>query len=265
MRKREIGALFVLALLLAGCQSSAAMTTPPTAANDRGSASSAPTGIVIPMYMYPGAQWNAVIAQKSAHPNVPIVVIANVNNGAGRKKQAVYTTYIAREQAAGVSVIGYVATSYGKRSATSIEAEMSRWYRFYRVDGIFLDEMKPNDSALYATVTAYAHAHALPFVMGNPGENAKGNSGPDVINYWEQRGYPPLSFLKQSAHVAYGKSRWSYIAGAVPYDAATIRATTRYVGYLYATDGKEPECYCRLPSYFSQLVALLAKGLAHRR
>jgi hypothetical protein len=211
------------------------------------------------MYVNPGAVWDEVIAAKKAHPNVPILLIADVTNtGVGGSKLGSYAAYIQKEQAAGVSVIGYVATNYGRYSTSFIETQMSRWYSYYRVDGIFLDEMSPNDETLYRAVTAYAHAHSLPLVMGNPGENVAGNSGPDVINFWEQQGYPPLSFLKQSAHLAYGKSRWSYMAGAVPYDAATITASAPYVGYFYATDGKETECYCKLPSYFSQLVALLA-------
>jgi hypothetical protein len=93
--------------------------------------------------------------------------------------------------------------------------------------------------------------------MGNPGDDAPGNAGPDVINFYEQSGYPSLSFLRESAHLKYGKARWSYMAGAVPYNAVTITASLPYVHYLYVTDGKEPECYCELPSYFAKLVALL--------
>lgn len=259
MRKWPPTTFVGLALLLAGCQSALTQPVSPQAPVSWTASSTSPTGIVIPLYVDPNGQWDAVIAQKKAHPNVPIVVIADVtNNGVGNRKLAAYATYIAKEQAAGVTVIGYVATFYGGRNPGDIEATMLRWYKFYHVNGVFLDEMKPNDRGLYTTVTAYAHAHSLPLVMGNPGQNAPGNAGPDVINFWEQQGYPPLSYLEQSAHESYGKKRWSYMAGAVPYDAATITATLPYVAYLYATDGKEQECYCRLPSYFSQLVALVA-------
>jgi Spherulation-specific family 4 len=261
MKKSAMAMLPVLGLLLSACQSNATSVTPAAIAPlaQRPAASTVPTGIVIPMYVNPGPVWNDVIVQKRAHPNVPILLIADVTNtGVGGSKLRSYATYIQKEQAAGVSVIGYVATGYGHSSISFIETQMSRWYGYYHVNGIFLDEMNPNDPSLYRTVTTFAHAHSLPLVMGNPGENAAGNSGPDVINFWEQKGYPPLSYLKQSPHVAYGKARWSYMAGAVQYDAATITASAPYVAYIYATDGKEVECYCKLPSYFSQLVALLA-------
>jgi hypothetical protein len=93
--------------------------------------------------------------------------------------------------------------------------------------------------------------------MGNPGVDAAGNDGPDVINFFETRGYPAPSFLRKPSHLAYGKARWSYIAGAVPFDATTIENSAAYVGYLWATSDKEPECYCNLPPYFARLVALL--------
>jgi len=252
-----------LALLFAGCQSSMlGGEVQPPAARHR-AAATVPTGIVIPLYAYPGKVWDEVIAEKTAYPNVPILAIADVtSNGVGGHKIAAYATYIKKMQAAGISVIGYVATQNGHRPAGSIESQMALWYGYYAVNGIFLDEMNPRDANLYTTVTAYAHAHSLPFVMGNPGDNAPGNAGPDVINFYEQRGYPSLSFLKQQAHLQYGQQRWSYMAGAVAYDPATIAATAPYVAYLYATDGAEPECYCRLPSYFAQLVAQLA-GLDH--
>ncbi len=260
MLKTLVKVVPALALLLVGCQSNAAAPIPARAAFvTRRVGASVPTEIAIPMYAFPGKVWDEAIAAKVAHPNVPILLIADVtSDGVGNTKIPAYATYIAKAQAAGLSVIGYVATFNGKRSEAAIETQMTRWYGFYRVNGVFLDEMNPNDSALYTAVTAYAHAHALPFVMGNPGTNAAGNAGPDVINYYEQRGYPSLSFLKQKAHLAYGPGRWSYMAGAVPYDAATITATAPYVSYLYATDGSEPECYCKLPSYFTQLVGLLA-------
>jgi hypothetical protein len=48
------------------------------------------------------------------------------------------------------------------------------------------------------------------------------------------------------------------MAGAVPFDATAITVSAPYVSYIWATNDREPECYCNLPSYFSQLVGLLA-------
>jgi len=219
--------------------------------------SSTRTGVVVPLYVDPGKTWSTAIAAKVAHPNVPMVFIANVYNGPGSNIIPAYVKFIAKAQHAGIYVLGYVYTSSGRRSATAVDADMAKWSAFYHTDGVFLDEMAPNDPSYYTAATQYAHGHSLWFVMGNPGTDASGASGPDVINFYEQRGYPKLAFLRKPSHLSYGKARWSYIAGEVPFNGATIAATSAYVGYLFATDGKEPECYCRLPSYFVQLVAAL--------
>lgn len=217
-------------------------------------------GVVIPMYIYPGNAWNQVIAQKKAHPNVPILLIADITNtGVGNSIDPNYVTYIAKERAAGVKVIGYVATNYYKPDPSFITASMNHWYAWYRVDGIFLDEANPRNVALFTSLTSYAHKHNLPFVMANPGQDAPANLGPDVINFYEQKGYPSLAFLRKPAHVAADSKRWSYIAEAAAYNPATIAATAQYVSYLYAVDaGGYPSCYCKLPTYFAQLMTQLA-------
>ncbi|HZY99965.1 MAG TPA: spherulation-specific family 4 protein [Candidatus Baltobacteraceae bacterium] len=214
-------------------------------------------GVLIPLYAYPGKIWNTVIETKLAHPYVPFALIANVNNGPGTNADSKYVSYIQKAQMAGIYVLGYVYTKYGKRSAAAVDADIARWEALYRPDGIFLDEMAPNAASYYAAATQYAHKHSLWFVMGNPGVDAPGSSGPDAINFYERAGYPKLAFLRKPAHVSFGSGKWSYIAGEVPFNSAKIKATAKYVGYLYATDGKEPECYCKLPSYFASLVALL--------
>lgn len=217
------------------------------------------TGVIVPLYVSPGRIWNEAIAGKYAHPLVPVVIIVNVDNGPGAIKTQNYVAYVKKAQEAGIDVLGYVFTKYGRRSQDEVDAQMLRWYNFYHTDGIFLDQMADGNAAYYQAATAFAHAHALWFVMGNPGVNVPGNSGPDVINFYEQHGYPPLSLLRGSGHASFGKARWSYIADDVPFNENKIRASLNYVGYLYATDGTEPECYCKLPQYYSQLLALLDK------
>jgi Spherulation-specific family 4 len=215
------------------------------------------TGVLVPLYVYPGKVWDEAIAVKYAHDRVPMAIVANVDNGPGSTPIAAYLNYVQKAQKAGIDVLGYVSTKYAKRSQETVEAEMLRWYDLYHTDGIFLDEMA-NDAPYYQALTDYGHAHSLWFIMGNPGTNVPGNSGPDVINFYEQSGYPSPALLKSSGLRTYGKARWSYIADAVGLNRDRVVLSTSYVGYLYATDGKQPECYCRLPSYFSTLTAVLA-------
>jgi len=215
------------------------------------------TGVVVPLYVYPGKVWDEAIDAKNAHPLVPMLIIANVDNGPGTTLDRNYVSYVEKAQKAGADVLGYVSTSYAKRAQRAVEDDMRKWYALYHTDGVFLDEMATDDSTYYETVTGYAHAHSLWLVMGNPGTNVPGNAGPNVINYYENTGYPSLTFLAEPSHLSYGKGHWSYIAGDVPFKAVQIKNTAKYVGYLYATDAKEPECYCVLPTYFAQLVATL--------
>ncbi|MBV8149137.1 MAG: hypothetical protein JO092_08605 [Candidatus Eremiobacteraeota bacterium] len=216
------------------------------------------TGVLIPLYVSPGKDWDRVIGAKYAHVLVPVVIVANVDNGPGNESASAYRDYIEKAQKAGIDVLGYVYTRYGKRSQSDVDADMLKWYDFYHTDGVFLDQMA-DDASYYQAATAYAHAHSLWFVVGNPGENVAGNSGPDVINFYEQQGYPSRSLLQSSRLRAYGKGRWSYIADDVAFNLDRIVLSTHYVAYLYATDGEEPECYCHLPSYFSKLMQLLER------
>ena len=209
------------------------------------------------MYVDPGPLWDQVIAEKQLHPRVPIVMIVGPNNGPGTSPDPTYALYVAKAQAAGIVVLGYVYSSYATRAASAIETDISNFKSWYGVNGIFIDEMATNASGYYQTLTAYAHADGLTPVIGNPGADAPATAGTDSITFFEQQGYPTLAFLSAPAHTAVPKSTWSYMAGAVPFDQATILATLPYVGYIYATDSPEPECYCVLPTYFDQLVATL--------
>jgi len=185
------------------------------------------------------------------------VIVANVDNGPGSSIKANYLDFIVKAQKAGIYVLGYVYTKYGKRAPAKVDADIARWEALYRTDGVFLDQMASDAPSYYQTATAYAHKISLWFVMGNPGTDAPGNSGPDVVNFYERSGYPKLAFLRKPAHQSYGRGTWSFIAGAVPFNGPKIKAAAKYVAYLYVTDGKEPECYCKLPSYFDQLVEAL--------
>jgi hypothetical protein len=253
-------ALLVLTIALASCTAARApipLSPEPAISAPAPNTVLKTTGVLIPLYVYPGKIWEKAIAAKYAHARVPMVIVANVDNGPGANVDPTYLSYIKEAQKAGIFVLGYVYTSYSKRSQKTVDADMAEWYDRYHTDGVFLDEMAVNDPSYYQAATAYAHAHSLWFVAGNPGVSVPGNSGPDVINFYENHGYPSPALLKSAKLREYGKTRWSYIAGAVGWDRDRIILSTNYVGWLYVTDASEPECYCGLPSYFSRLLSVL--------
>ncbi|MHB2036611.1 MAG: spherulation-specific family 4 protein, partial [Nitrososphaerales archaeon] len=69
---------------------------------------STPTGVMIPLYSYPGSDWNVVEQAKLAHPSVPIVAIINPNNGPGGSQDPNYVAGVNNLRSAGVTVLGYV-------------------------------------------------------------------------------------------------------------------------------------------------------------
>src|SRR5689334_17753130 len=54
------------------------------------STSESRTGVLIPLYTYPGESWSEVRAMKRAHPKVPILVVINPDNGPGTRLDRKY-------------------------------------------------------------------------------------------------------------------------------------------------------------------------------
>ncbi len=169
----------------------------PSMASTQSSSSSG--GIIIPLYSYPGSAWGTIITQKAAHPSVPITVIVNPDSGPGASKDPNYATWISKLDAAGVTVIGYVHTSYGARSAATVESEISTYKSWYQVTGIFLDEMAnvPGYESYYSSLTSYAHSLGFSLVVANPGAAVPSSyvGTADVIVIYESAGVPSASTL----------------------------------------------------------------------
>src|SRR5205085_3190312 len=108
-------------------------TTPPPATS---------AATIVPLYTNPSdPSWNAVIAAKMQHPKVGVVAIVNPADGPGSAADSGYTSGIARLTAAGIKVIGYVATGYASRTPAVVDADVDRWKSFYPgLGGIFFDE-----------------------------------------------------------------------------------------------------------------------------
>lgn len=91
--------------------------------------------VLVPAYRYDGAVWKALAATKT-----PLVVIANVSNGPGKRLDVQYQSWIEGVRNAGHRVKGYVYTSYGKRNTATVLADIEAWNTFYGIDDFFLDE-----------------------------------------------------------------------------------------------------------------------------
>lgn len=217
-----------------------------------------PTGLLIPLYSYPGAAWTAVIQEKNAYPSIPVTVVINPDNGPG-SWNSVYDTWISDLRADGINVLGYVPTYYGSASESSVESAIAAYKQEYFVNGIFLDQMPvvSGYQSYYSTLTGYANALGLPLVMGNAGSGIPSSylGTVDVIIVYENSSTPSLSTLA-SVTMGQPKSNFALISYDVSLPgSSTVDMMANYAGYIYLTNAALPNPYTSVPSYFSALMS----------
>jgi len=219
------------------------------------------TGILVPLYIYPGADWTKLVTIKKDNSDVEIVAIINPDNGAGSVRDSNYVNGIKALKSAGISVIGYVWTDYGARSISAAKAEINRYKTWYSVSGIFLDSMSnvPGHEGYYKTLTDYAKSKGLKNVIGNPGADTQQSyiGTVDTLNIYEGANVPDPSYFS-GWHSDYGKKNFSFIAyGITNLDNEYIKEISQYVGLLYLTDDSSPNPFDSLPSYLAELAQAL--------
>lgn len=226
-------------------------------------ASAAPLGIVVPAYFYPGSLWSSM---NWAAGRVPVVAIMNPNSGPGTTRNSDYVAAVNGLRAAGGKVIGYVSTSYGKRLATDVQADIDRYFSFYTLDGIFLDEFT-NDSNItnlnhYAGLYQYIRSKGTNLlVIGNPGTQTQEayltRPCADVLVTLESptdySNYVAIAWVTN--HLA---RQFCHLPYAVP--AATTMtnyvnlAVNRNVGWIYITSDSGANPWDTLPMYWTNEV-----------
>ena len=208
--------------------------------------------------------WSEVIA---GAPSVGVIIL-NPSNGPGVSANATYTRLVEEAQARGISVLGYVYTQWanGQVSVQQAEGWIDRYYSWYHVDGIMLDEVNdtcdPAPLHFYSALYDYVKSEARPgTVMLNPGETTGEcyATVSDVLLTFENE-YPRYV-------VAYVGSNWTestppnhffHIVFGVPNVAdmqgVISTAVERGAGWVYVTNLNDSDGnpYRSLPSYFSQ-------------
>ena len=246
-------------------QAGSASVAPPVSGTG-GAAAPPATGAaatIVPLYTSPGdASWNTVIAAKTAHPKVGVVAIVNPNNGPGSAVSSAYTSGIAKLTAAGIRVIGYVATGYTANSPASVKADIDRWKAFYPglITGIFFDEQsnKAGDVPYYRDLSQYTKAQGLSFTVGNPGtDTAEGFVGAlDMMLIYESAGLPSQAAMG-GWHAKYPPSNFGIIPYAASIDATFVRNARKFVDYIYVQNDNLPNPWDSVPSNFGDLLAAL--------
>src|SRR2546423_1244987 len=99
--------------------------------------------LLVPAYFYPAGEglkdWERLFTA-SAH--VPITAIVNPASGPGKDADPNYVKLLQRaKEHKGLTLVGYVGTSYGKRKLDDVKADVDRWLKLYpSIHGIFFDE-----------------------------------------------------------------------------------------------------------------------------
>lgn len=216
--------------------------------------------VAIPAYFYPSngaGLWGNALA---AEPGIGIM-IANVDNGPGTSVDTDYTTAITNAQGTGVSVFGYVYTSYAGRSLTRVESDISAWRALYGVTNIFLDEASTSSSSLsyYQALSNYVH-QAFPGALtivnfGTIPGSSEMSAGDIAVTF--EGSYSTYQSTKFPTWVSsFPPTRFYNIVYSVPDQPSMLNALSEaagdHVGYVYATNDGLPNPYDTLPPYLNK-------------
>jgi hypothetical protein len=230
-------------------------------------ANSACQSVVVPAYFSPAAGWTRA---DDSRPTPRVMILDVTGVGAGAAPDARFQAAVRRAQAAGIEVMGYSATDYGRRPAASVEADVKNYAAWYHVTDIFLDESASGDSELnyYRDLTGYIHRmDPGSTVMLNPGTYPERQymSLGDIVMVYENS-YAHFGDLQVPAWVRdYPASRFAFAIYATPGSrlaGAIALSRERHAGYIYVTDGRPPDPYSSLPGYWSSENSIIAAECA---
>lgn len=249
--------MLVVRMLVVGLGLSAvAWAEPPSVAEAQRFAALAnqPTGLLVPLYIYPAnihtnADYNRLIDLKKTYPRVPVWAILNPASGPGTAADANYVKAIDRLQGAGIVVLGYVSTEYGKRAAAKVLDDLETWRKFYpKTQGLFFDEMQYDDhaAAVERQVRYRAAATERGYwpIVANPGaptpERFFAGKVADVIIVHEAAEYPTEAALKGDYFGGYADyppwTRCVLVHSRPRFEPVEFARIKKYVRWVYVTD-----------------------------
>jgi hypothetical protein len=217
----------------------------------------------IPAFFGPGREWQTAVAR----PSSPAIVLLDVTtSGAGVRPEKSFQNAMREARAAGKTVLGYADTHYGERALAEVESNVRNYRSWYGITDIMLDEVSTSVGRLpyYRTLTTYIHDvdHGST-VWLNPGTippESYMSLGDVVVDFeGSYAAYRQLDVPRWMGD--YPKSRFANIvyatSGSELNEALSLSAKNG-AGFVYITDGSEPNPYRALPSYWSNEVSTLA-------
>lgn len=228
--------------------------------------------LLVPAYFYPAGErlqdWGRLLA---AADRVPIVAIANPASGPGKAADPNYEKVLAlAKRAERLTLIGYVTTSYAKRPAAEVKADVDAWLRLYpSIEGIFFDEQASGGQHVDYQAELYEYVrktHGLSLVVTNPGTTCDEQfiarpaadavclfEGPKPYGAGELPGWRGKYAANRAVVLSYK------IDGADTMQKLIEFATREKLGFVYVTDADGANPWDRLPSYWDEEVAAVAR------
>ena len=205
---------------------------------------------LMPAYLHPEQ-----LEQLVELGTLPRLIVFNPASGPGAARNPEYVRALAAARAAGSQILGYVPTTWGARPAAEVDADVSRYRRWYAVDGVFFDEAASAPATLdhYAALSRHSRAAGAKLVVLNPGvvpalgyfdvaDIVVTFEGPYTA-YPEQRSASGID-PSQTAHLIYGATREQALEALRSEPAA---------GYVYIPSGTLPHPWGTVPGYLSEL------------
>lgn len=210
--------------------------------------------MAVPAYFYPGSYWNQM-DQAQPHPQVAVM---NPASGPGSARDPQYVSAVRAAHAAGITVVGYVYTSYARRALAAVKSDIDAYYRWYGVDGIFLDEARTDcgSEPYYAKLNSYVKGKGgIARTILNPGTqtNECYVAAADILLTFEGSDSQYVNSYSAPAWVArYSPSHFWHVIYATPTLSAMAQAVqlskARGAGYVYVTPATLPNPYGGLPT-----------------
>lgn len=236
--------------------------------------------IAVPAYFYPSqptSQWNTAVSDAPLPTTTARILIMNPSSGPGKSLNQDYVKAVNTIHAAGANflVFGYVYSKYGKRSLSAVESDIDKYYSWYAVDGIFIDETASAASyvnSYYQVLANYITAKKSGSgVMLNPGvypdQSYLNISVPSnslfIVNVFEDAYSNYVNAAVPSWAFSYPSSKFShlvYSTTSAQMSNAVALSQQRNVLWVYVTDLGLPNPWNALPSYWSSLTTLAKSG-----
>jgi hypothetical protein len=210
-----------------------------------------PFGLLVPAYVYPApAAWDVLLAVGRKLQNGLITVASRPNNPPNQD----YVKAIRSLHDRCSTVIGYVDDNYGTNP--NVLNDVDQWFRFYDVDGVFIDRMSTDSQHAADLVGHVRGGHADRIVALNPGaipqESFVQAADPALIVIQEQTAaffedhWPPAGWVRYraSSNNSISADRLAIIAHTAPstsdVEALINIAATYRLGWVYLQNTSGP-------------------------